>query len=130
MWYNTKGTTPMYYLASAFALSMLPGNARMVADRIPDEYVRESPGQYLAERDVYSVVGHQATADMMSALLGIEVVMNREAIQVNLRRLHLRLSGRCSSIRRTHLHGGRDCRDSVYVLGRNGNATSTTVIWR
>lgn len=72
----------MYYLANAFSLSMLPGNARMTADMIPAESINTDLGRYLSERHIQSVVGHQATADVLAAKLGIEVPFNRTTLKV------------------------------------------------
>lgn len=72
----------MLYLASAFALNMLPGNARLSADIIPDASVGPELGHYLAERNIQSVVGHQASADVLAARLGIDVPVNRAAIKM------------------------------------------------
>ena len=71
----------MYYLANAFSLSMLPGAARISADPL-DSHLTPEMGRYLAERGIVSVVGHQATADVLAAKLGIDVPFNRTSLKV------------------------------------------------
>ncbi len=71
----------MIYLANAFSLSMLPGSARITADPIDRELSPEM-GRYLADRHIQSVVGHQGTADVLAAKLGIDVPVNRVNLKV------------------------------------------------
>jgi len=73
----------MLYLASAFALNMLPGNARLSADTFGADHFTPAMGQYLSERGVVSVVGHDSTAAILSRKLGIDVPVNRAAIKLN-----------------------------------------------
>ena len=69
----------MLYLASAFALGMLPGRATLVADPLDAEDV----ALYLKERPYTSIVGHGSTAAYMQARLGIPVEVNRQEVRLS-----------------------------------------------
>jgi hypothetical protein len=70
----------MIYLSNAFSLGML-NNPNVVLDitELTDENVKAM----LQMNDVKSVVGHQSTADFISAVLGIDVPMNREQVSLS-----------------------------------------------
>ena len=72
----------MYYLANAFSLNMLPieGHAKLIVDALP--LLPHELGTYLKGYDLYSVVGHQSTADFLSSAMGMPVVFNREQVRV------------------------------------------------
>ena len=68
------------FVSNAFSLSMLtnlPANIRV------REVSLEDVKEFLKENSFISAVGHQATADVMSRLLGIQIPFNR--IQVTLK---------------------------------------------
>ncbi len=67
------------FLANAFSLGMLeasPGNPLTLRVRV----LSLEEARSLLEKGFVSAVGHQATADVLSALLGIQVEPNRVAI--------------------------------------------------
>jgi hypothetical protein len=66
------------YLANSFSLGMLSGDALLCVFEFGNDYVKNAIQD--AKDNVISAVGHQATADFMSSLLGIEVPVNRIAI--------------------------------------------------
>lgn len=62
-------------ISNAFSVNMLKGDALLFFSQIKLSDVKF----YLEEGDeIYSIVGHQCTADLLSAKLGIEVKYNRE----------------------------------------------------
>ena len=73
----------MYYLANAFSLNMLPGPARMSADPLTEEVAVDYLKSYLADGDCQSVIGHQATADVLTAKFGMSIPMNRTNLKLN-----------------------------------------------
>ncbi len=72
------------YLSNAFSLNMLnlnpevPAPVRLFVSPISLKQVKS-----LLELGFESAVGHQATAEILSTLLGIEVPANRTAIKLN-----------------------------------------------
>jgi hypothetical protein len=73
----------MYYLASAFALSMLPGSCRVVFDPLTDEQARDYLPSYIRAGLCKSVVGHASTARVIEAKLGVPVEANRESVRLS-----------------------------------------------
>lgn len=69
----------MIYLASAFALGMLPGAARMSADPLTPESVAD----YLGTHEYASIVGHASTAAYMQQRLGVPVEVNRQEVKLS-----------------------------------------------
>lgn len=61
----------MVYLSNAFSLQMLDLNKGASIETTPVGI------EEVAQSGFYSVVGHQDTADVLTALLGVEVSMNR-----------------------------------------------------
>lgn len=72
----------MYYIANAFSLNMLPGNARMIADPLTEEVAIDYLKSYIADGNCQSVIGHQGTADVLSAKFGMNIPMNRTNLKV------------------------------------------------
>lgn len=71
----------MKYLSNAFSLNMVAqnGNVQMfetTLEKFKDGLLDDSV-QYK------SVVGHQDTADLMAAVLGVDVAFNRESVTLN-----------------------------------------------
>nr|KJR73267.1 MAG: hypothetical protein TU35_06865 [Thermoproteus sp. AZ2] len=54
-------------------------NARLVVTKIPLDVAK----QLLAGGNFVSAIGHAATADLLTRLLGVQVPMNRVAIKLN-----------------------------------------------
>jgi hypothetical protein len=69
----------MVYLTNAFSLGML-AESDMVAHI--QEISTEQFKQELASGTFISAVGHESTADILSHLLGITVLTNRQAIRL------------------------------------------------
>jgi len=72
------------YLLNAFSLSMLPSNfdGELCVNRnVPLGYVQAMLAAR-AKEDVVSAVGHEATAKVMSELLGYPVTANRVMVQL------------------------------------------------
>ena len=66
-------------LANAFSLSMLPfERSVLVVEQIDKQKALE-----ILQRGFTSVIGHQATADFLSKLLGINVPANRATITLD-----------------------------------------------
>ena len=68
----------MLYLANAFSLSML-GTRRAIVDVQEIDLER---ARYEVSKGFESAVGHESTAKVMSALLGVEVPARRVAIKL------------------------------------------------
>src|SRR5579875_1302590 len=79
--YSPEGDV-MYYLANAFSLNMLPGSARMTADPLTEEVAIDYLKSYLEEGFCQSVIGHQGTADILSAKFGMPVRYNRTNLKL------------------------------------------------
>jgi hypothetical protein len=69
----------MVYLTNAFSLGML-AESDMVAHI--QEISTEQFKQELASGTFISAVGHESTADILSKLLGIRILVNRQAIRL------------------------------------------------
>ena len=75
----------MRYLASSFSIQMVPDGGHLRVSPITD-FKWSTIGDY--ERgvycpDFYSVVGHEATANLLAKLTGFSVKVNRETIRLN-----------------------------------------------
>ena len=66
------------YLASAFALGMVPARCRLVVEPVDASVV----ALYL-KRGAVSAVGHASTAEVYSALLGMPVACDRRALALS-----------------------------------------------
>ena len=60
-------------LSNAFSVNMLKHDELLFFGQIDLETAKT-----LAQDGIYSVIGHQSTADLLSAKLGVEIKMNRE----------------------------------------------------
>ena len=60
-------------LSNAFSVNMLKHDALLFFGQIDLETVKT-----LVQDRFYSVIGHQSTADLLSAKLGVEIKLNRE----------------------------------------------------
>ena len=67
----------MIYLANAFSLNMLPGEAKLEVKEADVERVKE-----MLSSGFRSVVGHASTASVLSALLGLDVEVRREQVKL------------------------------------------------
>jgi len=68
-------------LSNAFSLGMLPqveGEVNLRVRRINTNEVRQ-----LIANGFFSAVGHQATAELLSTLLGVQVPLNRVNVTIN-----------------------------------------------
>jgi hypothetical protein len=73
------------YIANSFSLNMLPESTRSVwvyVKRISVDEARDIIRSW--KDDIKSIVGHQATAEILSVLLGIKIEVNRAEIKLNL----------------------------------------------
>ena len=68
----------MVYIANAFALSMIEGDAILRIKEISKEEVKE----ILTKEGFVSAVGHQSTAEILSQLLDINIPFNRVQIKI------------------------------------------------
>ena len=70
-----------FYVVNAFSLNMLPVSGIDLALRpISTEGVKN----LLANEDWQSAIGHQSTADLLTAILGVEIDANRTTLQFSL----------------------------------------------
>jgi hypothetical protein len=67
----------MLYLSNAFSLGMLSGNSVLTVTEISNDQAT-----LLLKDGFNSAVGHQATADFIKGLTGIEVPANRVALSL------------------------------------------------
>lgn len=67
------------FLANAFSLNMIEGSEAVVhVSKISAEQAK----QLIKDREIESYVGHEATAQLLSLLLGIDVPLNRGNLKV------------------------------------------------
>jgi len=69
----------MVYVANAFSVGMLDGDAILRVKKVSIEKARE----ILTHNDFVSAVGHESTAKVMSELLQINIPFNRIQIRLN-----------------------------------------------
>ena len=69
----------MYVIGNAFSVNMLDNDATISFRKISLDEVRE----ILKGNDFKSIVGHPATAQFLSELLGVEIPANREMYKMN-----------------------------------------------
>ena len=67
----------MVYIANAFALSMIEGDAILRIKEISKEEVKE-----ILKEGFISAIGHQSTAEILSQLLDIPIPFNRVQIKI------------------------------------------------
>ncbi len=83
MSYEQPVQQPPVYLLNAFALNMLPtwetGSCKVNVRVINADEAKEM----IEKRGFISAIGHQATADALSLLLGVKVPMNRAQVSLN-----------------------------------------------
>jgi len=72
------------YIANAFSLNMLPGISKEYTIYIREATLEEVKQILNTELEVISAVGHQATATVLSQLLGKEIPTNRITIQITI----------------------------------------------
>ena len=60
-------------ISNAFSVNMLKSDALLFFSQTDLETVKT-----LVQGGVYSIIGHQSTADLLSAKLGIDIKLNRE----------------------------------------------------
>jgi hypothetical protein len=68
------------YIANAFSLGMLPGEVYLRVKEID----AQTTSEILKSQQFISAVGHESTAKLLTALLGVEIPYNR--IQVRLQK--------------------------------------------
>jgi hypothetical protein len=68
------------YIANAFSLGMLPGEVYLRVKEID----AQTTSEILKSQQFISAIGHESTAKLLTALLGVEVPYNR--IQVRLQK--------------------------------------------
>jgi len=73
-----KEGCPMYVIGNAFSVNMLDNDATISFRKISLDEVRER-----LSHDFKSIVGHPATAQFLSELLGVEIPANREMYKMN-----------------------------------------------
>ena len=61
-------------IANAFSVNMLKGDSMLFFSQADLETVKH----YISEGEIHSIVGHQSTADLLSAKLGVKIELNRE----------------------------------------------------
>ena len=69
----------MYIIANAFSVNMLDNDATISFHRVSLNEVKEK----LSNNNFKSIVGHPATAQFLSELLGVEIPANREMYKMN-----------------------------------------------
>jgi len=78
---------PKYYISNAFSIRMIEPllknekNVSIEMERFSDEGAREWVRKH--KNEVISAVGHESTARLAGDVLGIEVPMNRVAIELD-----------------------------------------------
>lgn len=70
-------------IANAFSLNMLSGKEMVYFEPVTEDYIKSM----VSGMEVYSIVGHAATAALISAKLGVEVPYNRENYKLKKRDL-------------------------------------------
>lgn len=61
-------------IANAFSVNMLKEDSLLFFAKVDLDIVKS----YIAQGEIYSIIGHQSTADLLSAKLGVKVELNRE----------------------------------------------------
>jgi len=69
----------MYIIANAFSVNMLDSDATISFKKLSLDEVREK----LQNNDFKSVVGHPATAQFLSELIGVKIDANREMYKMS-----------------------------------------------
>ena len=69
----------MYVIGNAFSVNMLDNDATISFRKISLDEVRER----LQSNDFKSIVGHPATAQFLSELIGVEIPANREMYKMS-----------------------------------------------
>jgi len=69
----------MYVIGNAFSVNMLDSDATISFRRISLDKVKE----ILKSNDFKSIVGHPATAQFLSELIGVKIEANREMYKIN-----------------------------------------------
>ena len=76
-------TTPRTYLANAFSLSMLlPMLKQVKATNVRFELISAETAKFYLMHGFTSAIGHPATANALSKILGIDIPVNRVSIQL------------------------------------------------
>jgi hypothetical protein len=69
----------MIYVGNSFSLNMLEQfPAKLAIEEVDLEQVK----QMLSTKEFMSAVGHQATAEILSKILGLPVIFNRQSIKL------------------------------------------------
>ena len=73
----------MYYLSSAFSLSMSPSRAIITLDPLDRQTFVSYLTPMLEEGLCRSIVGHASSAEILSLMFGMEIPVNREEIKLS-----------------------------------------------
>jgi hypothetical protein len=66
------------YIANAFSLGMLPGEVYLRVKEID----AQTTSEILKSQQFISAVGHESTAKLLTALLGVEIPYNRNQVRL------------------------------------------------